>query len=80
MLKLKIFNYFDKELLTIENFDKYDIVLIANNYESEFKIAKNTIMIEDENVKHKILDINDYILSCHDAYNGVSDLNLHNYK
>ena len=77
MLKLKIFNYFDKHLLTEENFDKYDVVIIANSYESEFKVAKNTYMVEDETVKHKILDINDYILSCYDAYNGVSELNLH---
>ena len=77
MLKLKIINYHDHHTLNEINFDDYDLIILANTYEQEFKVLKNSVMEYDSNIKQKLIDINDYIMSCYDAYNGVSELNLH---
>ena len=77
MLKFKIIDYFDKHNLATLDEKQYHVVLLANTYEQEFKVIHNTIMEFDNSEKLKLIDINDYILNCHNAYNGVSELNFH---
>ncbi|RLF56161.1 MAG: hypothetical protein DRN27_09845 [Thermoplasmata archaeon] len=76
-LRIKIINYFDKHLLAEIDAKDYDVIIVANTYEQEFIVVHNNVMEYDSSVRLQLIEVNSYILDCYDAYNGVSELNLH---
>lgn len=77
-LKIKIIDFHDKHALNTLKENEFDLVIIANKYEQEFKVIHNGVMEFNSSHKLNLVEINDYIRECYDAYNNVSDLNFHN--
>lgn len=82
MVKFKHIDYLEYNQKTVEslNHNDYDVIVIFNRYQNEFKVIKNKVMNFDPNVKINLDTISDYILECNNINNDVSDLNFHEAK